>query len=45
MGKGFDNTTLHHMQKLISGVNVNMKGKEPKVLEENIFITLGQAKF
>lgn len=36
MGKVFENTTLHHMQKLIPGGDVNTKGKEPKVLEDSI---------
>lgn len=36
MGEKILTPTLHHKQKLIPGVDLNMKSKEPKLPEDNI---------
>lgn len=36
ISKGIENPTLHPVQKLIPSADLNMKSKEPKLLEDNI---------
>lgn len=36
MGKRTENPILQHVQKLIPDVDLNMKSKEPKLLEDKI---------